>query len=96
MTVKNWGVTGTIIETGATESAGPYEKALIILDAGSATVDVEIQPPESSAWVKAEIGLDASADVVKVYEAPACKIRLNCTAYTSDTPFWIVESSNKS
>jgi hypothetical protein len=63
---------------------------------GNATVDVEIQPPESSAWVKAEIGLDASADVVKVYEAPACKIRLNCTAYTSDTPFWIVESSNKS
>lgn len=99
MAVHNWGVSGTFTGTGSSASIGPVEKALVILEAGSATIDVEIQPPGSTSWVKlgAEgIGLDASADVVKVYEAPACKVRITCTAYTSDTNYWLIESSKKS
>ena len=90
---KNFGDRGTITGTGATAAVDPSESVMVILEAGSATIDVEIQPPESSAWVKCGtegIGLDASADVVKVYEAPACKLRLNCTAYTSDTNYWLI------
>lgn len=99
MAEHNWGVSGTFTGTGSSSSIGPCEKALVILEAGSATIDVEIQPPDSTSWVKLGtegIGLDASADVVKVYEAPACKIRLTCTAYTSDTAYWLIKSSNKS
>lgn len=99
MSEHNWGVRGVFTGTGSSESIGPCEKALVILDAGSATVDIEVQPPESAVWVKLGtegIGLDASADVVKVFEAPSCKIRLTCTAYTSDTSYWLVASSNKS
>lgn len=95
----DWGVKGTFTGTGESTAIGPVEKALVVLEAGSATIDVEIQPPDSSTWVKLGtegIGLDASADVVKVYEAPACKVRLNCTAYTSDTNYWLIKSSNKS
>ena len=90
MVKRNFGEAGTITATGATGEVGPTESVLIVLDAGSAIVDVEIQPPSSNSWVKAEVGIDASVDVVKVFEAPACKVRLNCTAYTSDTPFWLI------
>ena len=93
MTVKNFGIQGTFTGTGSSESVSPSEYVLVILEAGNATIDVEIQPPESSTWVKCGsegIGLDASADVVKVYQAPACKVRLTCTAYTSDTNYWLV------
>ena len=96
MSVHNWGVRGTFSDTGASDSIGPFEKALVIIEGGAATIDVEVQPPESASWVIAEADIDASTDAVKVYEAPACKIRLNCTAYTSATNYWLIASSNKS
>jgi hypothetical protein len=96
MSVHNWGVKGTFTETGVSESIGPSEKALIIIEAGAATVQVEVQPPESATWVVAAADIDASSDAVKVYEAPACRVRLNCTAYTSATNYWLIASSNKS
>lgn len=96
MAVHNWGVSGTFTATGSSESIGPCEKALILVDAGNVTFDIEVQPPDSSLWIKAEIGLDGSADVVKVFEAPACKIRITATAYTSAASYWLIASSNKS
>lgn len=90
---RSYGDSGTIAGTGATPSVDPSEYVLVILEAGNATIDVEIQPPESDSWVKLGeegIGIDASADVCKVFQAPACKLRLNCTAYTADTPYWLI------
>ena len=91
--VKNFGVSGTFTTTESSTAVGPSESVLVILEAGSATVDVEVQPPESASWVKLGtegIGLDASADVVRVFEAPACKLRITATAYVSDTNYWLI------
>lgn len=90
---RNFGVGGTFTGTGASTEVGPSGSVLVILEAGNATIDVEIQPPESASWVKLGtegIGLDASADVVKQFEAQSCKVRLNCTAYTADTNYWLI------
>lgn len=90
MAVKNWGATGTFTGTGQSEEVGPSEMVLIGIEAGAGTVAVEWQPPESSSWLVIE-SLTVSDDVVKQYEAQAGKLRLNCTAYTSDMNYWLVE-----
>lgn len=93
MVKTNYGVKGTFTGTGQSEDVGPSESILVILESGNATIDVEIQPPDSDSWVKLGtegIGLDASADVVKVFEAPSCKLRLNCTAQSSNTNYWLI------
>ncbi len=86
-------VTGAIAATGATANTAVASEVLILLEAGDCIVDVEAQPPGSSSWIKLGtegIGIDASSDVGKVFAAPACKIRLNCTTYTSSTNFWLI------
>lgn len=89
MVQKNWGHTGTFTGNASSEAVSGQTIVMIGIEAGAGTVTVECQMPESSTWLPLE-AIDASADVVKVYDGLGLPIRLTMSSYSVATNYWLI------
>ena len=79
---------GTFTGTGTSTPVAGMKFKLVLDFAGTASVDLEEQLPDGSAWIKVATGI--TADYSQNYEtSQMTTLRWNCTAHTNNVGWFM-------